>query len=482
MALKQQLTQRLEQRLSPQQIQLMKLLQVPTIELDQRIKQEIEENPALEEGLDKLEEDFPSAEEDYTEDLDGSTDFDLSDYMDDDGADYKTQTSNRSKDDEEYYVPLSGEQSFQEKLIEQLHLLDLDDTQFLIADIIIGNLDESGYLNREIYAIVDDLAFSANVFVTEKQVEEVLQLVQELDPAGVGARDLRECLLLQLNRENDGDITRFTAKKIVENHFEEFIKKHYDKILLKLEIEEEDLKEAIDVILKLNPKPGGSSKETEKPMQQITPDFSVFEFEGKLELTLNGKNAPDLKVSKEYENMLRAYSEGAKKSKSDREAVSFVKQKLESAKWFIDAIKQRQNTLFVTMNAIMNYQRAFFLTGDETNLKPMILKDISELVGLDISTISRVANSKYVQTNYGIFSLKYFFSESMSTDSGEEVSTREVKKILADAIEQEDKRKPLPDDKLTDLLQQKGYNIARRTVAKYREQLNIPVARLRKEL
>jgi len=482
MALKQQLSQRLEQRLSPQQIQLMKLLQVPTIELDQRIKQEIEENPALEEGLDHIEEDFPSSEEDYTEDLDGSTDFDLSDYMDDDGADYKTQSNNRSKDDEEYYVPLSGEQSFQEKLIEQLHLLDLDDNQFLIADIIIGNLDESGYLNREIYAIVDDLAFSANVFVTEKEVEDVLMLVQELDPAGIGARDLRECLLLQLKRDNDGDITRFTAKKIVENHFEEFIKKHYDKILNKLEIEEDDLKEAIDVILKLNPKPGGSSKETEKPMQQITPDFSVFEFEGKLELTLNGKNAPDLKVSKEYENMLRAYSEGAKKSKSDREAVSFVKQKLESAKWFIDAIKQRQNTLFVTMNAIMNYQRGFFLTGDETNLKPMILKDISELVGLDISTISRVVNSKYVQTNYGIFSLKYFFSESMSTDSGEEVSTREVKKILADAITQEDKRKPLPDDKLTDLLQQKGYNIARRTVAKYREQLNIPVARLRKEL
>ena len=482
MALKQQLSQRLEQRLSPQQIQLMRQLQVPTIELDQRIKQEIEENPALEEGLDHIEEEFPSSEEDYTEDLDGSTDFDLSDYMDDDEADYKTQSNNRSKDDEEYYVPLSGEQSFQEKLIEQLHLLDLDDNQFLIADIIIGNLDESGYLNREIYAIVDDLAFSANVFVTEKEVEDVLMLVQELDPAGIGARDLRECLLLQLKRDNDGDITRFTAKKIVENHFEEFIKKHYDKILNKLEIEEDDLKEAIDVILKLNPKPGGSSKETEKPMQQITPDFSVFEFEGKLELTLNGKNAPDLKVSKEYENMLRAYSEGAKKSKSDREAVSFVKQKLESAKWFIDAIKQRQNTLFVTMNAIMNYQRGFFLTGDETNLKPMILKDISELVGLDISTISRVVNSKYVQTNYGIFSLKYFFSESMSTDSGEEVSTREVKKILADAIEQEDKRKPLPDDKLTDLLQQKGYNIARRTVAKYREQLNIPVARLRKEL
>jgi RNA polymerase sigma-54 factor len=307
-------------------------------------------------------------------------------------------------------------------------------------------------------------------------------LVQELDPAGVGARDLRECLLLQLKRTQSGDITRFTAKKIIEDHFEEFIKKHYDKIQLKLEIEDQDLKEAIDEILKLNPKPGGSMKESAKPMQQITPDFTVIEFEGKLELSIHGRNAPDLKVSREYENMLRGYSEGAKTSKSDREAVSFVKQKLENAKWFIDAIKQRQNTLYVTMSAIMNYQRAFFLTGDETNLRPMILKDIAELVGLDISTVSRVANSKYVQTNYGIYSLKYFFSESMSKDTGEEVSTREVKKILAEAIQGEEKNKPLTDDKLTVILQEKGYNIARRTVAKYREQLNYPVARLRKEL
>jgi RNA polymerase sigma-54 factor len=481
MALKQHLAQKLEQRLSPQQIQLMKLLQVPTMELEQRIKQEIEENPALEEGLDTIEEDFAN-EEDYTEELDGSTDFDLSEYMDDDSPDYKTQVNNRSNDDEEYFVPLSGEQSFQEKLIEQLHLLDLDDTQFSIADVIIGNLDESGYLNRTVFALVDDLAFSANIYVTEKQVEEVLSLVQELDPAGVGARDLRECLLLQLKRTQSGDITRFTAKKIVEDHFEEFIKKHYDKIQLKLEIEDQDLKEAIDEILKLNPKPGGSMKESAKPMQQITPDFTIIEFEGKLELSIHGRNAPDLKVSREYENMLRGYSEGAKTSKSDKEAVSFVKQKLENAKWFIDAIKQRQNTLFVTMSAIMNYQRAFFLTGDETNLRPMILKDIAELVGLDISTISRVANSKYVQTNYGIYSLKYFFSESMSKDTGEEVSTREVKKILAEAIQGEEKNKPLTDDKLTLILQEKGYNIARRTVAKYREQLNYPVARLRKEL
>ena len=481
MALKQHLAQKLEQRLSPQQIQLMKLLQVPTMELEQRIKQEIEENPALEEGLDTVEDDFAN-EEDYTEELDASTDFDLSEYMDDDSPDYKTQVNNRSNDDEEYFVPLSGEQSFQEKLIEQLHLLDLDDTQFSIADVIIGNLDESGYLNRTVFALVDDLAFSANIYVTEKQVEEVLALVQELDPAGVGARDLRECLLLQLKRTQSGDITRFTAKKIIEDHFEEFIKKHYDKIQLKLEIEDQDLKEAIDEILKLNPKPGGSMKESAKPMQQITPDFTIIEFEGKLDLSIHGRNAPDLKVSREYENMLRGYSEGAKTSKSDKEAVSFVKQKLENAKWFIDAIKQRQNTLFVTMSAIMNYQHAFFLTGDETNLRPMILKDIAELVGLDISTISRVANSKYVQTNYGIYSLKYFFSESMSKDTGEEVSTREVKKILSEAIQGEEKNKPLTDDKLTLILQDKGYNIARRTVAKYREQLNYPVARLRKEL
>jgi RNA polymerase sigma-54 factor len=481
MALKQHLAQKLEQRLSPQQIQLMKLLQVPTMELEQRIKQEIEENPALEEGIETIEEDFAN-EEDYTEELDGSTDFDLSEYMDDDSPDYKTQVNNRSNEDDEYFVPLSGEQSFQEKLVEQLHLLDLDDTQFSIADVIIGNLDESGYLNRTVFALVDDLAFSANIYVTEKQVEEVLALVQELDPAGVGARDLRECLLLQLKRTQSGDITRFTAKKIIEDHFDEFIKKHYDKIQFKLEIEDQDLKEAIDEILKLNPKPGGSMKESAKPMQQITPDFTIIELEGKLDLSIHGRNAPDLKVSREYENMLRGYSEGAKTSKSDKEAVSFVKQKLENAKWFIDAIKQRQTTLFVTMSAIMNYQRAFFLTGDETNLRPMILKDIAELVGLDISTISRVANSKYVQTNYGIYSLKYFFSESMSKDTGEEVSTREVKKILSEAIQGEEKNKPLTDDKLTLILQEKGYNIARRTVAKYREQLNYPVARLRKEL
>jgi len=486
MALRQQLTQKLEQRLSPQQIQLMKLLQVPTMELDQRIKQELEENPALEEGAEEIDDDFDSDDnndDDYSDDEKEFDDsFDIGDYFDDDTPDYKTQVNNKSKDDEERAVPLSVEASFQEKLSEQLQLLDLDDTQFLIAETIIGNLDESGYLNREIEAIVDDLAFSANVMVTEKEVEVVLFQVQELDPAGIGARDLRECLLLQINRKQEGNITLFTAKKILQDHFEEFTRKHYDKIQKKLEITDEDLKDAIDAIIRLNPKPGGSMKESTKSVQQVIPDFMITEFEGRLDLSINGRNTPDLKVSREYEQLLRGYAEGAKTSKSDKEAVTFVKAKLDGAKWFIDAIRQRQQTLYTTMHAIMDYQREFFLTGDETKMKPMILKDIAEIVGLDISTVSRVANSKYVQTGYGVYSLKYFFSESLSTDSGEEVSTREVKKILSDAIEAENKLKPLTDEHLAKLLNDKGYNIARRTIAKYREQLNIPVARLRKEL
>jgi RNA polymerase sigma-54 factor len=482
MALKQQLTQRLEQRLSPQQIQLMKLLQVPTMELDQRIKQEIEENPALEEGAEEVDDDFDNQDDEYDDDSDGDDEFDISDYIDDDTADYKTQANNSSKDDEERVIPLSGEQSFQEKLTEQLHLLDLDDKQFTVADVLIGNLDESGYLNRDLEAIVDDLAFAVNIETNVQEIEEIFMLIQELDPAGVGARNLQECLLLQIKRKQDGDIVRFTAKKILENHFEEFTKKHYEKIAKKLEIEDEDLKEAIDEILKLNPKPGGSMRETAKNYQQIIPDFMLLENDGRLELSINGRNAPELKVSKEYEGMLRTYAEGAKRSKADKDALTFVRQKLDGAKWFIDAIKQRQQTLLLTMDAIRLYQEAYFLSGDETKLKPMILKDIADMVGLDISTISRVANSKYVQTNFGIYSLKYFFSESLSTDSGEEVSTREVKKILLDAIEVEDKRNPLTDEKLMELLNEKGYNIARRTVAKYREQLNLPVARMRKEL
>lgn len=485
MALRQQLAQKLEQRLSPQQIQLMKLLQVPTMELDQRIKQELEENPALEEG-EEVADDFDDevGEDDVNsdDDNDSDDDFDISEYFDDDTPDYKTQANNTSKDDEERSMPLSVDVSFQDKLMEQLQLLDLDDTQYIIADTLVGNLDESGYLNRELDAIVDDLAFSSNIMVTEKQVEEVLKMVQELDPAGIGARDLRECLMLQIERKQEGNITLFTAKKILEDHFEEFTKKHYDKIQKKLEIEDADLKDAIDAIIRLNPKPGGSLKDNVKSVQQIIPDFMIYEFDGKLELTINGRNTPDLKVSRDYEQMLRSYAEGAKTSKADKEAVTFVKSKLDGAKWFIDAIKQRQQTLYTTMHAIMMYQYDFFMTGDETTLKPMILKDISEIVGLDISTISRVANSKYVQTSYGVYSLKYFFSESLSTDSGEEVSTREVKKILSEAVEAENKKKPLTDEYLAKLLNDKGYNIARRTIAKYREQLNIPVARLRKEL
>ncbi len=478
MALKQTLAHKLEQRLSPQQIQLMKLLQVPTMELDQRIKQEIEENPALEEGADRDEEEFEGNEE---QEIGEDEDFDIGDYLSDD-ADYKTRVSNKGKDEEEKVIPLSGDQTFQERMTEQLHLLDFTETQFMIAVTIIGNLDESGYLNREIEAIVDDLAFSSNVSTNEEEVEEVLTVIQELDPAGVAARDLQECLLLQIKRKQDGDITKYTALKILEDHFEEFTKKHYSKILKRLEIDDEDLKEAINEIVKLNPKPGGSMKEASGNFQQIIPDFIITENEGRLQLALNGRNAPELRVSGDYKNMLKKYAEGAVSSKSDKEALSFVKQKLDGAKWFIDAIKQRQNTLLLTMEAIMKYQYDFFLTGDETNMKPMILKDIAEKVNLDISTISRVANSKYVQTDNGIFSLKFFFSESLSTDSGEEVSTREVKKILSEAVDGEEKRKPLTDEKLANLLKEKGYNIARRTVAKYREQLNIPVARLRKEL
>ena len=481
MALKQNLSFKLEQRLSPQQIQLMKLLEVPTMELDQRIKQEIEENPALEEGEDKDEDDFEENDEFDDDDDDKDDEFDISDYISDDDN-YKTQVNNKGKDDDEKSIPYSGDESFQERLSVQLHMLNLDEREFVIAETLIGNLDDSGYLNRDTESIVDDLAFSSNISTTEKEVEEILKLIQDLDPAGIGARDLRECLLLQIKRKHDGNISRYTARKILEDHFEEFTKKHYEKIKKKLEIGDEDLKDAIDEIVRLNPKPGGSMKEAAGNYQQIIPDFLITEVEGNLHLSINGRNAPELKVSHAYKNMLKTYADGAVTSKSDKEAVSFVKQKLDNAKWFIDAIKQRQNTLLLTMDAIMKYQKTYFETGDEATLKPMILKDIAEIVSLDISTISRVANSKHVQTGYGVFPLKYFFSESMAMDSGEEVSTRQVKKILSEAVEAEEKRKPLTDEKLALLLKEKGYNIARRTIAKYREQLHIPVARLRKEL
>ncbi len=481
--LKQTLSHKLLQKLSPQQIQLMKLLQVPTMELEQRIKEEIEENPALEEGKEESESD--EYDDEYSDDVsEANEEFDINDYLDDDLPQYKTSVSNAGKDQDEKAIPISGGKSFHEILENQLMLRKLTPKEKAIAENIIGNMDDDGYLRREIEAIVDDLAFSANVMVTEEEVEDVLFIIQDFEPAGVGARNLRECLLLQLERQHHGDIAVYTAKKIIEKSFDEFTKKHYEKIKAKFEIGDEDLKEAIEEIIRLNPKPGNSLKEStnSKNIQQIIPDFILTETEGELNLSLNSRNAPQLKVSKTYEKMLRNYAEGAKGSKSDKDALQFVRQKLDSAKWFIDAIQQRQQTLLFTMKAILEYQRAYFLSGDDTDLKPMILKDIADIVEMDISTISRVANSKYIQTPYGIMSLKYFFSESLSTSSGEEVSTREVKKILQDAVDAENKKKPLTDQKLTDLLKEKGYNIARRTVAKYREQLDIPVARLRKEL
>ncbi|HLV41610.1 MAG TPA: RNA polymerase factor sigma-54 [Brumimicrobium sp.] len=481
MALKQSFSQKMEQKLSPQQIQLMKLLQVPTMELDQRIKQELEVNPALEEGKEELEDEFE--QEEYEEEAsEDERDFDIDEYLSDDEPAYKTSISNRSKDDEDKSMPLSSSTSFQERMLSQLNMQVLTEEEVVIATYLIGSLDDAGYLERDLEAIVDDLAFSQNLITTEEDLEAILKYVQKLDPPGVGARDLQECLMIQMERRQDGDITRYTALKILQDYFDEFTKKHYQKIIHGMEISEEDLKEAVHEIIRLNPKPGGSLKESSKSLQQVVPDFQIMEEDGKLTLTLNGRNAPELKVSQGYKKMLQNYSEGAKLNKSDKETLTFVKSKLDSAKWFIDAIQQRQNTLFSTMTAIMNYQKEYFLTGDDTQLRPMILKDIAEIVDLDISTISRVANSKFVQTQYGTFSLKHFFSESLTNDSGEEVSTREVKQILLEAVEDENKRKPLTDEKLAQLLKEKGYNIARRTVAKYREQLNIPVARLRKEL
>ena len=459
----------------------MKLLQVPTIELEQRIKQEIEENPALEEGeQDKETEEIISDEPREDQNDDNRDDFDINNYLDDDVPDYRLHARNYSADDDEKAIPLAGGKTFQEVLQNQVSLRIKDEKQQIIAYHIIGNLDDSGYLRREIFNIVDDLAFSQNINTSEKEIEEVLSIIQALEPAGVGARDLKECLLIQL-RKKQKTIPIKTAEVILEKFFEEFTKKHYKKITTRLDIEENDVKEAIDEIVKLNPKPGNSLIETNKSFHQIIPDFIITEHDGEISLELNTRNAPQLKVSKQYAEMLRGY-EQSKRTERDKEAILFVKQKIDSAKWFIDAIKQRQHTLLVTMEAIMNYQKDFFHSGDETKLKPMILKDIAEIVNMDISTISRVANSKHVSTPYGTYLLKYFFSESLSTESGQEVSTREVKRILQDAIDQEDKRKPLTDDKLTALMKDKGYNIARRTIAKYREQLNIPVARLRKEL
>jgi len=473
--LKQSLQQRLSQKLSPLQIQVIKLLEIPTAQLEQRIKKEIEENPVLE---------FEDTGSEDTE-QEPKKEVSIDDYIQDaDTPLYKFQTRNYSKDDKYEDIPFSTGSTFHEHLVSQLGLRILDERQLQIAEYIIGNIDEDGYLRREVDEIIDDLAFSLNLEVDEKEVLDVLEIIQDFDPPGVAARDLRECLLLQIRKKDLSDPSVELAYKIIKDLFEEFTKKHYDKILKKLNITDEQLKDAQSEILKLNPKPGSSySNPLSKTVQHIIPDFILEYEDDEFKLTLNNKNIPELRISNTYSEMLEEYSTNKKnQSKDTKEAVMFVKQKLDSAKWFIDAIRQRQNTLMTVMKAILDYQKEYFKDGDETKLRPMILKDIAEITGLDISTISRVSNSKYIQTHFGIFPLKYFFSEGMQTDSGEEVSTREIKKILQELIENEDKHKPLTDDKLAQILKEKSYNIARRTVAKYREQLNIPVARLRKEI
>ncbi len=495
MALSQTLQQKLLQKLSPQQIQLMKLLQVPTANLEERIKEELEENPALEiteEGHeDKVTEDpqeeFDAPSEEFEEPAtnDEYENIDISEYVsdsDDEIADYKMRDENYPEADENKTIPFKIESSFHEVLLDQLGMLSLDPKSYKIAEQVVGSIDDDGYLRRELSSIADDLAFRQNVMADEKEIEDIIKRIQNFDPPGICARNLKECLLLQLQRQFGEGKNVLAAIEVLEKYFDEFIKKHYEKIQRGLNLSDDDLKDVINTIVRLNPKPGGNVGDTNKGETYVVPDFFIFNNNSKLELTLNSKNAPDLRISEGYRDMLKDYDRGSKKDKRQKEAVLFIKQKIDSAKWFIDMIKQRQHTLISTMDAIMNYQKEFFLTGDETVLKPMILKDIAEKTGLDISTVSRVANSKFVQTEFGTYRLKFFFSESLSTDSGEEVSTREVKKILSNLIEGEDKKKPLSDENLTELLQEKGYNIARRTVAKYREQLNVPVARLRKEL
>jgi RNA polymerase sigma-54 factor len=484
--LNQRLQQKLLQKLSPQQIQMIKLLEVPTLQIEQRIKKELEENPALEEGQD--EEDIHSEEEEdeqFEEKDKDQEEFTIDDYIeDDDIPDYRLQTKNYSKDEEKRSeIPFSVGFSFYEHLESQLSLRDLTEKQKIIGEYILGNIDDDGYLRRELINIVDDLAFLQNVETSETELEEVLKIIQDLEPAGVGARTLRECLLLQIEKRNNLQDSLRIAHKILETYFEEFTKRHYDKIIARLGVTENELKAAIEEILKLNPKPGGVySDPYNKTSQPIIPDFILEFSEDGFDLYLNSRNLPELRLSSAYSEMLHTYSRDKSQKKEMKDAVMFVKQKIDSAKWFIDAIKQRQNTLLLTMNAILEYQQEYFIEGDETKLKPMILKDVAEMTGLDISTVSRVANSKYIQTHFGIFPLKFFFSEGLQTDSGEEVSTREIKRILQDCIENEQKRKPLTDERLTEILQEKGYQIARRTVAKYREQLNIPVARLRREI
>lgn len=460
---------------------MIKLLEIPAIQLEQRIKKELEENPVLEEGGEEKYSDDDADTQDTVE----QDEFSLEDYMQDDEIPgYRLQSSNYSKDDKHEEIPFSLGSGFKELLGDQLGLRKLTEKQALLAEYIIGNIDDDGYVRRELEAISDDLAFTYGTEASYEELHEVLMIIQDFDPAGVGARSLQECLMLQMERNGVENQAHKIAYKILKFHFDEFTNKHYNKIIQRLSITEEDLKEALEIILKLNPKPGGAFGDAQsKSFHQIVPDFILELSDGELQLYLNSNNVPELRVSKTYSEMLESYNANKQNaSRDDKDAVTFVKQKLDSAKWFIDAIRQRQNTLLSTMQSILEYQSRYFLEGDEVLMRPMILKDIADMTGLDISTISRVVNSKYIQTHFGIFPLKYFFSEGMQTESGEEVSTREIKKILQDCIDGEDKHKPLTDDRLAVILQEKGYQIARRTVAKYREQLNLPVARLRKEL
>lgn len=493
------LNQSLQQKLSPQQIQFIKLLQVPTAELENRIEEELEINPVLEEGEEQPEENEQEeseqeqeqesenfSEDQPTEEPVASTeDLDIKDYLrDDDYNSYKTYSDNDGDDDDDREMPIPMGTSLHETLMTQLGFLGLDDHKYSIGKQLVGSIEGDGYIRRELESIVNDLAFSQSIDTNLEEVEGVLKRIQSFDPSGIAARNLQECLLLQLDRMDDGqDVDVIVAKRIINECYEEFTKKHYPKILKKLDLDDEDyIKDAIELIVRLNPKPGGEVNSGIVKNQYVIPDFILNNNNGKLELALNSRNAPELRVSRSYSEMFKAYDKSDKKDKKLKEAVSFVKQKLDAAKWFIDAIKQRQQTLLRTMRAIVDFQYDYFLEGDETKLRPMILKDIALMINMDISTVSRVASSKTVQTDFGVFPLKYFFSEGIATDSGEEVSSREVKQIIKDLIEGEDKNKPFSDDKLEDLLNEKGYNIARRTVAKYREQLNIPVARLRKEM
>ena len=480
------LSQSLSQKLSPQQIQFIKLLQVPTAELDARIEEELEINPALEEG--KVEENESSGEEDYDEGFGDeygqeSNEVNVDDYLDDDYGGYKMQgDGNYNSDDEDREIPFSAPSSLHEQLITQLNFLKLDDRQRIIGEQLIGSIENDGYIRRELTAIINDLAFSQNIETDFDELEEILRKIQSFDPAGIAARNLQECLIIQLERkEHPDDPAVQHALAIIQDCFEEFTKKHYPKIQKRLNLDEEEIKEAVQLITRLNPKPGGVADGLVLT-QYVIPDFILVTTGGKFEILLNSKNAPELRISRSYSELFDTYDKSDKKDKKLKETVSFVKQKLDSAKWFIDAIKQRQNTLLRTMEAILQYQTPFFVDGDEAALRPMILKDIAERIDMDISTVSRVANSKSIQTEFGVFPLKYFFSEGIATDSGEDVSNREVKSVLQGMVDAEDKKRPLSDDKLVKMLNKKGYNIARRTVAKYREQLQIPVARLRKEL